>query len=54
MLESASFISINSTDSINKELANASMKKEWLESINKFIELTARTTEGCVWKRPLA
>ena len=50
MMESASFISINSTDTINKELANASMKKEWIESINKFIELTARTTEAVFGK----
>ena len=41
MLEAASFISLNSTDAINKELADASLKKEWLDSINNFIGLLA-------------
>ena len=39
MMEAASFISLNSTDAINKELADASLKKEWLDSINNFIGL---------------
>ena len=46
MLESASFISVQSTEDINKELTNASMKKEWLDSINKFITLFARSAKA--------
>ena len=46
MLESASFISIQSTEDINKELTNASMKKEWLASINQFITLFAGSAKA--------
>jgi len=46
MLESASFISARSTEDINKELTSASMKKEWLDSINKFITLFARSAKA--------
>ena len=49
MWESASFISQYSTDKINRELGKAGMKKDWLESINKFVSmfaLTAKSTFG--------
>jgi len=46
MLESASFISKHSTETINRELANAGMKLDWLESINKFISLFAMTAKN--------
>ena len=46
MWESASFISQYSTDSLNKELARAGMKFDWLESINKFVSLFAETAKN--------
>lgn len=46
MWESASFISQYSTDSLNKELARAGMKLDWLESINKFVSLFAETAKN--------
>lgn len=46
MWESASFISQSSTDSLNKELARAGMKFDWLESINKFVSLFAETAKN--------
>jgi hypothetical protein len=46
MWESASFISQSSTATINKELANAGMKKEWFDSINSFISLLAGTAKA--------
>ena len=46
MWESASFISQGSTATINKELANAGMKKEWFDSINRFISLLAGTAKA--------
>ena len=46
MWESASFISQDSTGTINQELANAGMKKEWLTSINSFISLLAGTVKA--------
>ena len=46
MWESASFISQGSTATINKELANAGMKKEWFDSINSFISLLAGTAKA--------
>ena len=46
MWESASFISKYSTETINKELAKAGMKKDWLESINKFISVFAITAKN--------
>jgi hypothetical protein len=46
MWESASFISNNSTDPINKELAEAGMKKDWLDSINNFISQFAGTAKA--------
>ena len=46
MWESASFISKYSTDSLNKELARAGMKFDWLESINKFVSLFAETAKN--------
>tara|TARA_B100001057_G_scaffold90890_1_gene87165 strand:+ start:92 stop:688 length:597 start_codon:yes stop_codon:yes gene_type:complete len=46
MWESASFISKYSTETINKELAKAGMKKDWLQSINKFISVFAITAKN--------
>ena len=46
MWELASFISQGSTTTINKELANAGMKKEWFDSINSFISLLAGTAKA--------
>ena len=46
MWESASFISDNSTDSINNQLAKAGMKKHWLDSINNFISKFAGTAKA--------
>ncbi len=46
MWELASFISQGSTANINKELANAGMKKEWFDSINSFISLLAGTAKA--------
>ena len=46
MWELASFISQESTATINKELANAGMKKEWFDSINSFISLLAGTAKA--------
>ena len=46
MWESASFISQYSTESLNKELARAGMKLDWLESINKFVSLFAETAKN--------
>ena len=46
MWESASFISNNSTDPINKELAEAGMKKDWLDSVNNFISQFAGTAKA--------
>ena len=46
MWESASFISQYSTESLNKELARAGMKFDWLESINKFVSLFAETAKN--------
>ncbi len=46
MWESASFISNHSTETINKELANAGMKKDWLNSINNFISKFAGTAKA--------
>jgi len=50
MWESASFISKYSTETINKELAYAGMKKDWLESINKFISVFAATAKSTFGK----
>ena len=46
MWESASFISNHSTETINKELANAGMKKDWLNSINNFISKFAGSAKA--------
>ena len=46
MWESASFVSDNSTDSINSQLAKAGMKKHWLDSINNFISKFAGTAKA--------
>ena len=46
MWESASFISNHSTETINKELAKAGMKKDWLHSINAFISKFAGTARA--------
>ena len=44
--ESASFISQYSTETTNKELATAGLKKDWLDSISKFISLFAITAKN--------
>ena len=46
MWESASFISKYSTETTNKELARAGLKKDWLDSISKFISLFAITAKN--------
>ena len=46
MWESASFISQYSTETTNKELATAGLKKDWLDSISKFISLFAITAKN--------
>ena len=46
MWESASFISQYSTETTNKELATAGLKKGWLDSISKFISLFAITAKN--------
>ena len=46
MWESASFISNYSTESINKKLAQAGMREEWMQSINRFISTLAKTAQA--------
>ena len=46
MWEAASFVSQDSTGTINQELANAGLKKEWLVSINNFISVLAGTVKA--------
>ena len=46
MWEAASFVSQDSTGTINQELANAGLKKEWLTSINNFISVLAGTVKA--------
>ena len=46
MWEAASFVSQDSTGTINQELANAGLKKEWLVSINNFISMLAGTVKA--------
>ena len=46
MWEAASFISNSSTDSINKKLAKAGMREEWMESISSFISKLAQTAKA--------
>ena len=46
MWESASFISNSSTDSINRKLAKAGMREEWMESITSFISKLAQTAKA--------
>ena len=46
MWEAASFVSQDSTVTINQELANAGLKKEWLVSINNFISVLAGTVKA--------
>ena len=46
MWEAASFVSQDSTGTINQELANAGLKKEWLISINNFISVLAGTVKA--------
>ena len=46
MWEAASFISNSSTDSINKKLAKAGMRQEWMESISNFISKLAQTAKA--------
>ena len=53
MWESASFISQYSTDKINRELGKAGMKKDWLESINKFVSMFALTAKSAFGKDQL-
>ena len=46
MWEAASFISNSSTESINKKLAKAGMRHEWMESISNFISKLAQTAKA--------
>ena len=46
MWEAASFVSQDSTGTINQQLANAGLKKEWLVSINNFISVLAGTVKA--------
>ena len=46
MWEAASFVSQDSTETINQQLANAGLKKEWLVSINNFISVLAGTVKA--------
>ena len=46
MWEAASFVSQDSTGTINQQLANAGLKKEWLVSINNFISMLAGTVKA--------
>ena len=46
MWEAASFISNSSTESINKKLAKAGMREEWMESISNFISKLAQTAKA--------
>jgi len=53
MWESASFISNYSSESINNKLAQAGMKKEWIDSINNFIAKFALTVQTKFGKNQL-
>ena len=46
MWESASFISNSSTDSINRKLAKAGMREEWMQSITSFVSKLAETAKA--------
>lgn len=53
MLELADFIGLHSTENINKELTQASMKQEWFVRINEFIALFATSVRAIFGKNQL-